>query len=500
MAANAAARWPRQDLRLIGGVAALVAAFLGYGLYTLHATSQLRRYQRDVLARNRADTEQLLRIQQDAYQLANLVRDMVRAAPAPNPAPAIAAGSARWLAAPPPQPAFAVWGLEFRRLRLDLNQAMAAEAAAGPPGRADAQRRELNAEFSQFWSVCDQAFHLARLGYERPAENLVRRELLPQRSSIDALVSGWLRENQRRQAATQAAMNGIYGRISRNFLLLMLALLAGGAALAAWAIAADRLAFARMRSLADQLDERSRQLAGVNARLLDAQESILQQVSRDLHDEFGQILAAVGVALARAETRGAAAAGDPVAAEELRRARSAVREAQGKIRALSQLLRPAILDDFGLEKALARQVEQLGVRAGIETRFERVGELGVLPGDQAIQLYRIAQEALTNAARHAQARRITVRLCGEEGKATLEVADDGRGFAPAPDHAGLGVLGMRQRAESLGGEFSIGAGVGGGTCVRARVPINTPRPARTANADETGATPRVASTAAGELH
>ncbi len=460
--------WRRQDRRLIAGIAAMLGLFLLYGVYTLNSTHRLRRYQQVVLARNRADTAAWLRIQHDTDQLSQAVQDMVAATGMRpwRPAPSITAPG------PLAQPGWAVWGLEFHRIRVDLNQALAREAKLTPARRGARRRRRLNLELDQFWSISDEAFRLARLGDRREAADLVERELLPQRRELTRMIGGWLAANRRQQTQTEQAVAAIYGGIEREFALLLLALLIVGGALAAWAVRENRQAFARIETLAAQLARRSAELESLNARLLNLQEDLLQSVARDLHDEFGQLLTAAGAMLARAERR----CGQPGAEEDLRQARQVVREAQGQIRNLAATLRPPALDEFGLEPALAAYAAEFSRRSGIEVDWLLETPLPPLVPDRAIHWYRIAQEAVNNAARHGRARRIQLRMRAHAGELELAIEDDGCGFDWTAPSAGTGLPGMRQRAAWLGGTVTIGPRDGGvrGTLVCVAVPIAAP--------------------------
>ncbi|MGH9533568.1 MAG: sensor histidine kinase [Terriglobales bacterium] len=454
--------WTRQDGRLIAGVAAMLGLFLTYGIYTVHATRQLRRYESVVLARNRADTAAWLRIQHDADQLSLAVRNMVAATGRQTAPPSTSA------LGPLRQPAWALWGLQFHRLRVDLNRALSREAILAPAGAGEARRRALNLELSQFWSISDEAFHLARLGHRRQAANLVERELVPQRRELAGMIGGWLAANGRRQRQAERAVAAIYGGIEREFGLLLVALLVVGGALAAWAVRQNRSAFARIEGLAGQLARRSRELEALNARLLNLQEELLQSVARDLHDEFGQMLTAAAAMLARAERR----CGEPAAAE-VQAARQVVREAQGQLRNLAAALRPPALDEFGLEPALAAYAAEFSRRAGLALEWRPQTPLPPLPPGRAIHLYRIVQEAVNNATRHGQAKRIQLRLRAREGGLRLEIEDDGSGFDFAATSTGAGLPGIRQRAAWLGGGASIGPRADGlrGTLVQVTVPL-----------------------------
>ena len=137
------------------------------------------------------------------------------------------------------------------------------------------------------------------------------------------------------------------------------------------------------------------------------------------------------------------------------------------------MLRPPQLDTLGLEPALRGQVDRLARNTGTSIDLQVAPMPARAPAAVELACFRIAQEAMTNAMRHARAGAIRVRVAADVDALRLEVCDDGRGFDPACAR-GLGLLTMRERAQQLGGSFSVGPGPGGGTCVRATLPIAAP--------------------------
>ena len=217
------------------------------------------------------------------------------------------------------------------------------------------------------------------------------------------------------------------------------------------------LAFLRMmRRL-----EAERRRAGTAA--LRAQEEERARVARDLHDEVNQALTGVLLRLeaARAEA-------PPELEEELGETRALATQAMTELLSLARQLRPTALDDLGLKAAIGGLTEQLG-RSGVEARFDSDGDFSDLPDDVQLVIYRVAQEALSNAGRHSDAAEIEVRLRRAGGGAELTVRDDGRGFAFAQAEGGLGLAGMRERALLVGGHLSIESRPGEGTTVRLQV-------------------------------
>jgi len=219
------------------------------------------------------------------------------------------------------------------------------------------------------------------------------------------------------------------------------------------------LAFLRMmRRL-----EAERRRAGSAA--LQAQEEERARVARDLHDEVNQSL--TGLLLRLEAAREAA---PPELETELAETKALANQAMRELLSLARQLRPTALDDLGLAAATAGQVEQLA-RGEIAARFNADGDFSDLPDDAQLVVYRVAQEALSNAARHSDAGSVEVHLRRlAEGGVELTVADDGRGFAFAESERGLGIGGMRERALLIGGQLTIESRPDRGTTVRLTLP------------------------------
>jgi two-component system, NarL family, sensor histidine kinase UhpB len=140
---------------------------------------------------------------------------------------------------------------------------------------------------------------------------------------------------------------------------------------------------------------------------------------------------------------------------------------------LARQLRPTALDDLGLKAALAGHVEELERQGGIEAGFDAHGDFSALPPEVQLVVYRVAQESLSNAARHSGADTVKVRLLREGGRVELTVDDDGSGFTFDEAARGLGITGMRERALLVGGDVEVESRPNVGTRVTLRVPVQT---------------------------
>lgn len=224
----------------------------------------------------------------------------------------------------------------------------------------------------------------------------------------------------------------------------------------------QRLHQAFMRML-ERLESERRRAASA---ALVAQEEERARVARDLHDEVNQSLTGLLLRLEAARERA------PLQlAGELAEIRTLANQALQELLALARQLRPTALDDLGLKAALSSHVDELGRQGRIAAQFESAGDIASVPHEVQVVAYRVAQEALSNAARHSGASNVRVRLAREDGTVELTIADDGRGFTFDQASRGLGLAGMRERALLVNGDLRVESRPQVGTSVRLRVPI-----------------------------
>jgi signal transduction histidine kinase len=211
----------------------------------------------------------------------------------------------------------------------------------------------------------------------------------------------------------------------------------------------------------------------LSRRLLQVQEEERRHLSRELHDEFGQLLGAILLQLHAAKS----IAGEP-ARSNLEQSVQLLEKAAAELRGLALELRPAMLETSGLEATLRWLAEQHRQRSGLD--IEVAGHLSEVSGELAIAVFRTAQEALTNVVRHAQARRVSIELIQSDRRLELTISDDGRGFdvsktlEQAPERGNLGLLGMKERLQILGGTLEIQSQLGRGTRIHASLPAGRP--------------------------
>jgi signal transduction histidine kinase len=217
------------------------------------------------------------------------------------------------------------------------------------------------------------------------------------------------------------------------------------------------------RRLFDRVEALSTQRGDLAQQLISMQENIFRSISRDLHDDFGQILTAIGVMLQRAQQR------PQRQPDDLLEVRGIVQGALEKVRALSHALHPVVLDEAGLESALDSYLPGFERQTGVAVDYRKDGEERELSHETTIHLYRVMQEALNNVAKHSGSKRASVRLNFSARAVMLEIEDDGIGMR-INEKQGLGLVSMRERAEMMKGTIDIGAGESGGTLVRVTVP------------------------------
>ena len=215
---------------------------------------------------------------------------------------------------------------------------------------------------------------------------------------------------------------------------------------------------AKVKTLVD-LHRKTRQLEALNAKMTLLQEEERRRIARDLHDSVGQLLAAISMNHATVQSESGRLS--PRAAHSLQENADMVEEVSKQIRTISYLLHPPLLDEAGLEPALRCFVDGFAKRSDIAVSLQISPNLGRLPQEPEICIFRVVQECLTNVHRHSGSRTAAVRVTREKTYVRVEIEDTGKGMSlPASrlgtsTPAGVGVLGMRERLRNLGGTLDI---------------------------------------------
>jgi signal transduction histidine kinase len=424
---------------LLLGLVVTLAAVVAYSAYITWQVSGLRKLQSDLIDRNRKDSLQLLRIQNDLNLLAVAMRDMIDN---DEPYPLTA------------------WSAQFQRIHTDLDDAMRLEAALSPTSRTAELNNSLSSSLAQFWNASDRVFAMAASGDEKDARVQIQLSLQSRQASLSTTVARLLVQNSESEEQAAQRIIEIYDRVQRQVYVFLTATLAAvvltGTSLIRW----NRLLFARMA----ELSERRSELA---QKLIATQESTLRYISRELHDEFGQILTAMGAMLGRAGNH--APEGSTLRAD-LQEVRQIAQETLDRVRSLSQALHPVMLDEAGLESTLDWYIPTVERQTGIAISYEKQGAPFAVDGSASVQIYRVLQEALNNVARHAGAKQAWVRLRFLPSELELQVEDHGKGFNGQPAKHGIGLVAMRERSELMGGTIAFSTPVSGGTLMRLSVP------------------------------
>jgi signal transduction histidine kinase len=429
---------------LLLGLVITLAAVLAYSGYISRQITGLRQLQTDLTDRNRRDSLQLLRIQGDLNQLALAMRDMLD----PDETYPVVA-----------------WSSQFDRIRDDLDAALRLQESVAVARRTPEQSRYLESAVAQFWDASTRIFELAGSGREAEARAQVRLSLQPRQAALSTTVARFLVQNNESEAQTAGQVQAIYATVQRQVRWFLLVTLAAIAATGAILIRSSQRMFRRLAELSDQRRELTRQL-------IETRESTLREIARELHDEFGQILTAIGSMLGRAGRHAPEAS--PLRAD-LREIAEVAQEALDSVRGLSQSLHPSILEELGLGSTVEWYMTTVEKQLGLRVHYTRDGSLPAIDPTTAIHVYRILQEALTNVARHAGAPEAWIRLGYAGGQLTLDVEDHGGGMPRSGGRRGLGLVAMRERAALVGGTLEIARPEQtDGTLVRLHVPVPVP--------------------------
>ena len=346
------------------------------------------------------------------------------------------------------------------------------EELRGLLGKEDlAKLNGLSTELDRYWDSLEPLFEWTPREKLALSSIFLRQQVLPRRNAVLALAREVRQLNEahleRQRAQIDRKHSELPARLARLLgVTLLLGLVVSG-------VSIQRIHGLEKRTELEfrRAEQAEQALRRLSQQLVQTQEEERKSISRELHDEVGQMLTALRVELHNLQQ--ALPAQQSQFAERLQEARRLAEDALRSVRDLAMGLRPSMLDDLGLGPAVEWQAREFSRRFGVPVTVKLDGFLEDLPERQRTCVYRVIQEALTNCARHAQAKQVRVVVHGRQDAIMLTIQDDGVGFDPgkAP-RRGLGLLGIQERVRELGGHVHIISQPGRGTLLAAEVPLN----------------------------
>jgi len=312
----------------------------------------------------------------------------------------------------------------------------------------------LNHELETYWNSLDPVFEWTPQQKAASASSFLRKEVIPRRNAILSIMSEIDDLSARTLESEQETINTSrkeFQAYLRKMLGLSVLLAFGVAGVSIWRVSALERHSENQRRRAEGAEKELRRLS---QQLVQAQEEERKSISRELHDEIGQMLTGLKMELANLEEF-RNSSGDEFG-KHLAETKALTEQTMRSVRDLAMGLRPSMLDDLGLEPALRWQAREFSRRSGIPVSIEAEGDLEHLYESVRTCIYRVVQESLTNCARHAHASNVHITVYGNEDRISLTVQDDGKGFDPnSVSGGGLGLIGMEERIKKLGGTLAI---------------------------------------------
>jgi len=377
----------------------------------------------------------------------------------------------------------ATLGAQLASLESDGAKLLDALTLTGAPARSI---QELRSRVKEFWEGIEPIPLVAQRLKPGEEYDFVQRDLVPRRNSVSDALWDFTRDSQRAledeeqqfARARQSADRRIFFTLGVSLIL--------GVVVAGFSLRRSGTLEEQAARQYEEVSAAKGDLRRLSARLIEIQEQERTRLSRDLHDRVGQALATLRLELARVESIPGRRL--PEMRQRLGEARALAEDVIGTVRNIALLLRPALLDDLGLQPALQWLTEDFRRRTGIACELVEQGAAGALPDAVRTCVYRVVQEALHNCEKHSAAQWVRVSIVQAPETLLATIEDNGGGFdlksASVTPHAGLGILGMRERAAALGGRLDIQSAPGQGSRLTLHLPLAATQPARAAAAAE----------------
>jgi len=356
----------------------------------------------------------------------------------------------------------------FLETRRDIGQRLGEYRRLLRPRERDAFE-QLDAELSDYLKAVSASLDWTAAERRARGYALIQEQVLPGRMMAVGLADRIEQMSQQQLETSSADVSDLFASFRLKLLALLLLTVTAGVVLAGislWRLfRLENEARLRFHEVARAREE----LARLSAELVSAQESERRRISRELHDEVGQVLSAIMLALGNLRSA--------IQSENMSEALNQVQLVEdmtsrnvGMVRNLSLLLRPTMLDDLGLVPALRWLAREISRTAQLQVEVAAVECPEDLPEEHRTCVFRVVQEAVRNASRHSGGLKVRISVAQEGDRLRVSVQDDGRGFDPRAE-TGLGILGMEERVMRLGGSLHIDSERGRGTIVWFELPL-----------------------------
>jgi signal transduction histidine kinase len=320
----------------------------------------------------------------------------------------------------------------------------------------------------EYWQAFEPLFEWSAYEKMMRSGRFLRREVLPRREAVLSIATDIEQLNNTNLATQRAEVTrrlvtfreDLHRRLWRTLLL--------GFVVAVVAVVRLRMLERRSERQREHAEQAENEMRQLSQQLVAAQEEERKKLTRELHDHVGQMLTALRMEIGRAER--ARGGSDNQLANAIAESKRLLDTILRSVRDLVMGLRPSMLDDFGLQPALEWLVRDFRRRYGTQIDLALTGDIDTLPDQYRTCIYRVVQEALTNCARHAYARRIEVALRFERNTLDLVISDDGVGIQPGHGR-GMGLIGIEERVRELHGTFDVGPHKIAGTELRIAMPV-----------------------------
>jgi signal transduction histidine kinase len=429
---------------LVIGFGGLLACIMGAAFRTIGAFDQERFDQNRTLKGYLEREDALDRIRSQIYLSGTYVRDLLLS---PDPGGA------------------ATQSTRLTNLERDTRTALLDYERSLDPAERE-PFHALESEIENYWGVLGGMTQWTPQERNKLRDSFFYDELVPRRTAMLQIADRISLVNERGLTRAESRFAESSNKLRYTLLLTFAFTLIGGLGLA---LVTTVYTLRLERRLERGLEENTRakaDLQDLSAKLVRAQENERRTLARELHDEVGQSLSAILMEAENAECAESVAE----MREHLGAVKSMAEKTANEVRDLALLLRPSMLDDFGLVPALNWHAREMSKRTGLNVVITAGEEADDLPDEHKTCIYRAVQEALNNSARHANARKVEVTVQREAKRVRFQVRDDGVGF-DARFVRGLGLLGMEERVRRLGGDLRLESQPGRGTTITAELPL-----------------------------